>query len=48
MGAELIRNKSDYNDFYIASKGDAEKQLQNAERFIKAMNVYIEEKLNKE
>lgn len=48
MGAELIRNKSDYNDFYIASKDDAEKQLQNAEKFIKAMNVYIEKKLNKD
>lgn len=48
MGAELIRNKSDYNDFYIASKDDAEKQLKNAEIFIEAMNIYIEEKLNKE
>lgn len=48
MGAELIRSKSDYNDFYIASKDDAEKQLQNAESFIKAMNTYIEENLNKE
>ena len=45
MGAEIIRNKSDYNDFYIASKDDAEKQLQNAKRFINAMSVYIEEKI---
>lgn len=47
MGAELIRNKSDYNDFYIASKDDAEKQLKNAERFIEAMGIYIEDKFNK-
>ncbi len=47
MGAELIRNKSDYNDFYIASKDDAEKQLKNAERFIEAMRIYIDDKFNK-
>ena len=45
MGAEIIRNKSDYNDFYIASKDDAEKQLRNAEIFITAINVYVVEKL---
>lgn len=30
MGAERIRNKSDYNDFYIACKDDAEQQIKNA------------------
>jgi uncharacterized protein (UPF0332 family) len=41
MGAEKIRNKSDYNDFYIASKTDAEQQIMNAEKFIKTMEEYI-------
>jgi uncharacterized protein (UPF0332 family) len=48
MGAEIIRNKSDYNDFYIASKDDAEKQLYNAKIFIEAMSIYVEEKIKKD
>lgn len=46
MGAEIIRNKSDYNDFYIASKDDAEKQLRNADIFIKAIRIYVQEKIS--
>jgi uncharacterized protein (UPF0332 family) len=45
MGAEIIRNKSDYNDFFIASKDDAEKQLRNAEIFIKTITIYVQEKI---
>ena len=41
MGAEKIRNKSDYNDFYIASREDAESQIQNAKKFINEMEDYI-------
>lgn len=41
MGAEKIRNKSDYNDFYIASKYDAEQQIINANKFIKTMEKYV-------
>jgi len=41
MGAEKIRNKSDYNDFYIASREDAESQIQSAEKFINEMEEYI-------
>jgi YgiT-type zinc finger domain-containing protein len=41
MEAEKIRNKSDYNDFYIASKSDAEQQIINAIKFIKTMEEYI-------
>lgn len=47
MGAEKIRNKSDYNDFYIASKSDAEQQIENAEKFIKTMEEYILKMINK-
>lgn len=43
MGAEKIRNKSDYNDFYIASREDAVSQIENAEKFVSAMENYINE-----
>lgn len=46
MGAEKIRNKSDYNDFYIASKSDAEQQIENADKFIKTMEKYISKRMN--
>ena len=39
--AERIRNKSDYNDFYIATKDQAESQLKNAEEFINKIKDYI-------
>jgi uncharacterized protein (UPF0332 family) len=41
--ASNVRNRSDYDDFYIVSRDEAEKQLLNAEIFIK----YIEDYLNK-
>ncbi|HSV95591.1 MAG TPA: hypothetical protein VLM75_01520 [Spirochaetota bacterium] len=36
-----IRTKGDYDDFYIASKPDAETQLSNANRFINAIELFI-------
>lgn len=45
MGAEKIRNKSDYNDFYIASKEDAMDQIIGAKNFIDTMEKYIIENL---
>ena len=33
----FLREKSDYDDFYIASKQEAEKQLEEAERFLDAV-----------
>ena len=41
--AFIIRQKSDYNDFYIASKAEAEKQIQNAKLFMDRINKYINE-----
>jgi uncharacterized protein (UPF0332 family) len=41
MGAEKIRNQSDYNDFYIANKEDAEIQIKNAEIFIKGIEDFL-------
>ena len=36
-----IRTKSDYQDFYIVDKVDAQKQLANVERFIQMIESYI-------
>ena len=33
--ASYLREKSDYDDFYIASKEETEKQIANAEEFIR-------------
>ena len=35
----FLRKKSDYDDFYIASKQEAEKQLEEAERFLDAVEI---------
>ena len=35
----FLREKSDYDDFYIASKQEAEKQLEEADRFLDAVEI---------
>jgi uncharacterized protein (UPF0332 family) len=45
MAAEKIRNRSDYDDFYIASKEAAEKQIENAGKFILAIENHIKNKI---
>ena len=40
-GASLIRNKSDYDDFYIAEKSKISKQLEDAKEFLLAVEKYI-------
>lgn len=42
--AEQIRNVSDYDDFYIASKEEAGQQVKNAEYLIGKINTYIARK----
>ena len=42
--ASLIRNESDYSDFYIASKEEAEEQISNAKEFYDVVYKYIERK----
>ena len=37
----MIRNKSDYDDFYIASKEEAKNQIESAKGFIKGIKDYI-------
>lgn len=41
--AYKIREKSDYDDFYIAPKEDAEEQLKNAELFISKVESFLTE-----
>ncbi|MCI0471718.1 MAG: HEPN domain-containing protein, partial [Candidatus Aminicenantes bacterium] len=43
-----IRNDSDYDDFYFASKEDAQNQLENAKRFLKRIREFIDAFLKKE
>lgn len=40
--SSYLREKSDYDDFYIASKEEAEKQLENAKKFIKTVQKFME------
>jgi len=40
--ASIVRNKSDYEDFYIASKDEAEEQVNDAKSFIDAVEVYLD------
>ena len=40
-GASFTRNKSDYDDFYIASKADVTEQLENAKEFLAVVEKYI-------
>ena len=43
--ASLIRDKSDYKDFYIVSKDEAKQQIKNAEEFLSRVSTYLETKL---
>jgi len=39
--AFTIRNRCDYQDFYIAAKADAIQQLENAKEFLSAVTEFI-------
>ena len=39
--AEHIRNISDYDDFYIASKDETKEQVENAEYLLKKIESYL-------
>lgn len=41
MGAQKVRNSSDYDDFYIVSKEEAQNQISNAEKFIEKVKEYL-------
>jgi uncharacterized protein (UPF0332 family) len=39
--ASMKRNQSDYNDFFTATQTETEEQLENAKRFIGAVEKYL-------
>lgn len=39
--ASLIRSKSDYEDFYVATKAEAKEQADNAKLFYEAVEKYL-------
>lgn len=47
LSASLIRNSSDYDDFYIASKEETAEQLKNADWFINEVESYLSERYTK-
>ncbi len=44
--ASLIRNKSDYDDFYIASKQETIEQVDNARSMYKEISKFLEQQYN--
>ncbi len=39
--SSLCREKSDYDDFYVAGRAEAEEQLKNAKYFVQRIEEYI-------
>lgn len=39
--ASAIRNASDYDDFYLASRDETAQQINNAEKFVTAIEEYL-------
>lgn len=39
--ASLIRNRSDYEDFYLCTQEDTEKLLSDAEQFLQQISAYL-------
>ena len=46
QNAFQIRNVCDYDDFYIASKQDAETQIEQAKEFLEAVKNYLSEQIS--
>ncbi len=44
--ASEIRNASDYDDMFIASKSETKEQIYNAEKFLIAVTEYVSKRLN--
>ena len=40
-GSSFLREKSDYDDFFIASRKEAEVQLENARGFLNTVEAYL-------
>ena len=41
--SSFLREKSDYDDFFIASKKDAERQVEDAAIFVEKVDAYIKQ-----
>ena len=41
--SSYLREKSDYDDFYIVSKDESEKQLEKAKAFVNAVQEYMKQ-----
>lgn len=39
--SSLCREKSDYDDFYVAGKAEAEEQFKNAKYFVQKIEQYV-------
>lgn len=46
--ASLIRNRSDYEDFYICSIEDTQKLVKGAEDFLRSVKAYLQRKYAEE
>lgn len=46
--ASLIRNRSDYEDFYICSIDDTKRLIEGASEFLSAVKTYLERRYTKE
>ena len=46
QNAFQIRNVCDYDDFYIASKQDAELQIEHAKEFLETVKKYLSEQIS--
>jgi len=44
--AFTIRNASDYDDMFIASKSDTEQQIKNAKRIYEEVEIYVKKRLD--
>ncbi len=46
--AEEIRHASDYDDFFIATKDEAEEQIETAEELLKLIEKYIKKRIDED
>ena len=46
--AFIIRNRSDYEDFYVCSIDDTKKLVSGAEAFLQTVSAYLEKQYNKQ
>ena len=46
--AEEIRHASDYDDFYIATREEAEEQIQTAKELVKLVEEYVRQRWDQE